>query len=42
MAEDEYEWANAINGLNDALEEAQDSGVTKEEALGAVENVYGK
>jgi hypothetical protein len=35
------EWAEAMTELNGALEVAKDSGVTKEEALKEVENVYG-
>ncbi len=34
------EWAEAMIELNGALEAAKDAGVTKEEALQEVENVY--
>lgn len=33
-------WADAIIRLNDALEEAKDSGITKDEVLKEVDNVF--
>ena len=38
----EDKWADAMCELNGALESAKEDGVTKEEALAEVENVYGK
>lgn len=42
IQEKKMEWENAIIELNDLLEEIQEAGVTKEEVLKEVENVYGK
>lgn len=36
------DWAFAMVELNDALEFAKDSGVTKAEAISEVKNVYGE
>jgi len=34
------EWADAMISLNDALEEAKNSGITKDEVLKEVDNVF--
>lgn len=35
------DWAEAMSELNSSLEDAKDAGITKEEALSEVDNVYG-